>query len=635
MIGKCRLFIYVLLSILVQPSGSLGQSYNEDNLPYIHILGRHLHLSEVFHPGKLPQEPHSLTENGWAAMIDYTWGPGLPTDEKLELFDAVCDSIDRGYGAFVNYDVNIDSLRNLYRPEIEAGVSRGRFAAIMNYISLALRELHTFVMDIQVNYGTYPSPGIPLFVVGTATEITRFGAGLTPLEDGSLLVYKVAGYHTLHLRPGDVILGYNGIPWSVLYQQLIDYQLPIKHNWWGSTNESMEHIMLQSAGLNWHLFDTIDVIRYNTGDTVHLSTQRLEMQTSYSRLWGNEQISIPGVPMPNFLSGNFKDYISYGIVEGTDIGYIYVGSWHWYSQYQISEQWYNAISDLMFNHETDGLIVDFRLNYGGYMLEAHDGYSLLFNSEISNVAYDIRGDPNTHLDMVPHPFFTASLFTIPGNPSTYYNKPIAVLTGPNAVSNGDWESLRLGFHPMARVFGKGTNGAFTSSAIIDLGHSNWIFQRGTGSGYLVDGHEYIAHVSAPIDEEVWLTREDVANGDDTVVKAAIDWINSTVDVKYIPEGNHFSYILKQNYPNPFNPTTLIKFHIPELSFVTLKVYDVLGKEIATLVNEEKPIGSYEVEFSAKGGSTSGGDAYNLSSGIYFYLLQAGDFVETKKMVLMK
>jgi hypothetical protein len=85
------------------------------------------------------------------------------------------------------------------------------------------------------------------------------------------------------------------------------------------------------------------------------------------------------------------------------------------------------------------------------------------------------------------------------------------------------------------------------------------------------------------------------------------------------------YRIGTNYPNPFNPTTKIKYQIPELSFVTLKVFDVLGSEVATLVNEEKLIGNYEIEF----------DAQELTSGIYFYELQAGSFVETKKMVLMK
>jgi hypothetical protein len=85
------------------------------------------------------------------------------------------------------------------------------------------------------------------------------------------------------------------------------------------------------------------------------------------------------------------------------------------------------------------------------------------------------------------------------------------------------------------------------------------------------------------------------------------------------------FYLHQNYPNPFNPRTTIEYQIPELSLVTLKVYDVLGNEVATLVNEEKPNGSYEIEFNTNG----------LASEIYFYQLRAGDFVETKKMVLIK
>ena len=83
--------------------------------------------------------------------------------------------------------------------------------------------------------------------------------------------------------------------------------------------------------------------------------------------------------------------------------------------------------------------------------------------------------------------------------------------------------------------------------------------------------------------------------------------------------------LFQNYPNPFNPTTTIKYQIPELSFVTLKVFDVLGNEVATLINEEKPAGEYVVEF--------GGDG--LTSGIYFYQLHAGDYTNTKKMILLR
>jgi hypothetical protein len=94
-----------------------------------------------------------------------------------------------------------------------------------------------------------------------------------------------------------------------------------------------------------------------------------------------------------------------------------------------------------------------------------------------------------------------------------------------------------------------------------------------------------------------------------------------------------AYSLEQNYPNPFNPSTKIRYSIPIIIYsetnqstqITLKVYDVLGNEVATLVNEEKSAGSYEVKFDTAG----------LSSGIYFYKMQAGDYVEIKKMVLVK
>ena len=86
-----------------------------------------------------------------------------------------------------------------------------------------------------------------------------------------------------------------------------------------------------------------------------------------------------------------------------------------------------------------------------------------------------------------------------------------------------------------------------------------------------------------------------------------------------------SFLLYQNYPNPFNPNTTIKYNIPEQSFISIKLFDVLGREVRTLVNEEKAIGNYEVDF----------EAFNLPSGIYIYRLQAGDFIETKKMVLLK
>jgi hypothetical protein len=93
------------------------------------------------------------------------------------------------------------------------------------------------------------------------------------------------------------------------------------------------------------------------------------------------------------------------------------------------------------------------------------------------------------------------------------------------------------------------------------------------------------------------------------------------EVEVIPT----EFALYQNYPNPFNPSTLIKYDVPEQSFVSIKVYDLLGEELSTLVNEKKSAGSYNVNF----------DAGLLSSGFYIYTIKAGDFTSTRKMMLVK
>jgi hypothetical protein len=104
-----------------------------------------------------------------------------------------------------------------------------------------------------------------------------------------------------------------------------------------------------------------------------------------------------------------------------------------------------------------------------------------------------------------------------------------------------------------------------------------------------------------------------------------DRLGATVGIKN--NGNEIAdkYYLGQNYPNPFNPMTKIDFSIPESEFVTLKVFDILGREAASLVNQDLNSGVYTVDF----------DGTKLASGIYLYALKAGNYFEVKRMVLVK
>jgi hypothetical protein len=103
-----------------------------------------------------------------------------------------------------------------------------------------------------------------------------------------------------------------------------------------------------------------------------------------------------------------------------------------------------------------------------------------------------------------------------------------------------------------------------------------------------------------------------------------NYIPELVNINYEPPPPEY-YYLSQNYPNPFNPTTIIDYELPISGFVSLKVFDVLGREIATIVNEEKSAGVYQVEFYSE----------NLSSGIYFYTLTSGAYSKTRKMVVLR
>ncbi|MCL4708618.1 T9SS type A sorting domain-containing protein [bacterium] len=573
------------------------------------------------------KSPTKFTAKDWRPIIDAVWGQGLPTAQKLQIFDRWWNEVDLQYGAFHNFAPDIFALRDHYRPEIEAGVSRGRFAAIMNHFTFKLNELHTWAYDIRVSFTTLRK-GVPVLVVGQWGTNQHFGAVLTPLPDSSLLVYKSLPNHPLGLVPGDLVLGYDGVLWKDIYPTLLEAELPLALNIVNAaTEEANTYYLLQSAGLNWHLFDTIDIVKYGTGDTLHFSTNLLANENRI--MWGSEQIDVPGVKWPDRTNGR---RVSWGVMTGTKVGYVYVTSWAADAQNTILVQFRNAVDSLMHHTETDGIIFDFRFNTGGTAL-ARDGLVLLFNQTVATVGFDRRVRGEDHFAMQPDPQRPASALVIRGDPNTFYNKPIAILIGPGSISAGELEARRLAFHPRARIFGKAAAGGNTGSDNINLGNSDWSAMLATGPQYLVSTHEYLSHKALEPHEKVWFDRDDVARGEDTVVKAAMAWIaKQTTGVADEASGSlPTQFMLQQNYPNPFNPSTAITYQLPLNSEVKLAVYNIAGQLVRKLVDgERQSAGAHTITWDGK--DESGKLA---ASGVYVYRLETVSRVDSQKMILLR
>ena len=178
----------------------------------------------------------------------------------------------------------------------------------------------------------------------------------------------------------------------------------------------------------------------------------------------------------------------------------------------------------------------------------------------------------------------------------------------STVSNYRWQSVHL--NQSGKAWAVGRNGTIVYST--DWGYT-WTTQESGVSSELRE----VIFISA---NEGWI----VGGGTGlpgVILHTTTGGVITAVDEDEIVR----EFALAQNYPNPFNPSTNIRYQIPERSFVTLKVYDVLGNEVTTLVNKELNAGSHEVVF----------DASRFSTGIYFYQLKTGSFVETKKMILVK
>jgi len=575
-------------------------------------------------PHPVPWIVGHKTVTDWSALIDATWGPGAPPDEQLETFDLFWENVDARFACFHDIDDHWLALRDQYRPEVAGGVSRGRFAGILGQLSLSLRESHTRARDYEVST-TFAGRGIPLlYVHALGFRSSDLGAAVTAYNDGTGLVYRATSNNPLGLEPGDVILGYDGRPWRECLAELLAAEMPVAGTW-ASSPAGWNHNWDAAVGANWHLFDTMDVRKYASGETVHLSTQEIDGYVGH--VYGNEQMRV-GVPFPDPFD---NEVVTWDVIErnGQQIGYIYVHGWTGNAGLYFHE----AIDDLTTNHDTAGLILDFRLNHGGNMFLSDEGLGLLFRDEVPTIEWFVRSDPSDHLALQCLEIWPGYVID-PDPVDRYYDQPIAVLTGPNCISSGDQVALRMTYHPTARVFGKTTATAFNSPESIAIGAGFQAYVATADCARLDALDVPLTHREFPVDEPVWLQPDDVAQERDTVVEAAVAWITSSVGVEDSSQPGEVTPTVATRFlgaqPNPFNPVTELVFALDRPASGELSIYDLTGRRVRSFTLQGLASGEHRVVWDGRSDTGT-----RLASGSYLVQLRIDGRVDSGRVTLAK
>ncbi len=410
-------FLFLLILVVFCDPKILAQDYDtesyRDNEPRKVIINTHDPNLKSF-----PEKSFYKQKADWQYIIDTTWGAGLPLAQKQQIFNTFTTNIRNSFDGFQSLGMSLatwDSIKNYYYSQINSSTSRGRFAAIMNQVCSKMRDGHTYCDDIQL-YATPLNPGVPFFMFGgLIINANHFGAVTTVLPDSSVLILRVVNNHPLNLEPGDIILGYEGVPWKDLIVELMEAELP-NFDWWGGYDGTFTDHLFIGAGMNWHLFDIIDVLKYSSGDTVHLSVAPM-VNLNVPAMANNEQMEISNIPFPNFSSGQ---YVSYGILNNTNIGYIFTYSEGGSGNSQFDQ----AVASLQ---NTDALIIDMRWNTGG-PTGWTGAFKILANESFPTLEFAPRCNS---LDFTLCPNGDVGTCFVNGSGTGAYDRPIAVLLGPN------------------------------------------------------------------------------------------------------------------------------------------------------------------------------------------------------------
>ena len=387
----------------------------------------------------------------------------------------------------------------------------------------------------------------------------------------------------------------------------------------------------------------IEVLKYNPGEILIAAIGTcVSKSTDYGETWTTALFDT----VPNCYDISFnKDNPSIGFLGGVSgLFKTTDGGFNWFNTNQLDDIYFVNVNphfpNIIF---AQGSIDPFLGPY--YLYKSMDNGitwqdSLLnrwildpqFNPENDSIAYgynninilkttDQGGSWETILTTIPELRFTA-LCVDENNPGILYASKIGFLY--KTTNNGDnWihidSTLKILF-PSFKLSSILLDDSNPGRLLIGLDEGLFLTEdEGKHWKKIYDGYIYLIKADKESPRNIYCTTNNARIAIRLLDTFTVAGVNEVKNL--LPE----RFYLFQNYPNPFNPTTSIKYAIGSKQFVQLKIYDILGNEVSTLINEIKPAGNYEVKFNALG----------LSSGVYFYKLQTGSFIETKKMILMK
>ncbi|MCK5454502.1 MAG: hypothetical protein KAJ16_09075, partial [Calditrichia bacterium] len=340
------------------------------------------------------------------------------------------------------------------------------------------------------------------------------------------------------------------------------------------------------------MFNTIDILKFSTGDTLHLPVAPM-INLNVPPMLNNEQVEIPGIPFPDYFNDQI---VSYGIINNTNIGYIYL--YRESPTATADQQFAQAVNAL---GNTEGLIIDMRLNYGGWAL-FDEAFDVLFN-DFSFTIEDAYRSNYTSLSLSPSG--NATLFRIDPYPTSLYDHPIAILLGPTCISMGDITAHRFQYHPTVRFFGKSPGASMGDNLVIE-NIPDWYLRYSISDMFHINrpGH-YLNRMEFPIDYPVWHNPADVANNVDAVVEKALSWMTDLVyghdvtlnDIYFMPAMDTINVQAIIENPNDYPVSSKVIINTVDSSYIdSVNMYRPLPGDTAEIWLAEFPAPAIEGYF---------------------------------------